>query len=158
MWKTFSRAQLASLAATIADFGSLTIWVELWHQFYAYGVAFGAFMGAITNFTINRYWSFEAHEQPLGGQAARYAVVSLGSLLLNTFGVYLLTERFGLHYMLSKLSIAFLIGIFYNYPMHRYFVYESNPESFPKSHAAQKPEAYSQNGNSRSEEPGVSRA
>lgn len=154
MWKTFSRSQLAALAATVADFGTLTIWVELWNQFYAYGVAVGAFMGAITNFTINRYWSFEAHEQPITGQAVRYALVSAGSLLLNTFGVYLLTDRFGIHYMISKLSIAFLIGIFYNYPMHRYFVYESNHQSDP----TQKPEAFPQNRNSGTEEPGVSRA
>ena len=127
MWKTFSRAQIAALAATVVDFGTLTVWVEFGHQFYAYGVAIGAFMGAVTNFCINRYWSFEAKQYPISGQALRYSLVSTGSLLLNTFGVYLLTERFGLHYMISKLTIALLIGIFYNYPMHRYFVYESKP-------------------------------
>ncbi|MBS1958215.1 MAG: GtrA family protein [Bdellovibrionales bacterium] len=131
MWRTFSRSQLAALAATIVDFGTLTLWVEVGHQFYAYGVALGACMGAITNFLINRYWSFEAHHAPIHGQAFRYALVSAGSLVLNTFGVYLITERFGLHYMISKVTIAFLIGIFYNYPLHRYFVYEPNPQSEP---------------------------
>ena len=131
MWKTFSRSQLAALVATLVDFGTLTLWVEMFHQFYAYGVAVGAAMGAVTNFMINRYWSFEAHDHPIAGQAVRYALVSTGSLVLNTFGVYLVTERFGLHYMLSKLSIAVMIGIFYNYPMHRYFVYESTNQSNP---------------------------
>jgi putative flippase GtrA len=132
MWKTFSRAQVASLAATVIDFGALTLWVEVFHQFYAYGVAIGALMGAVTNFLINRYWSFEAGASPIVRQAGRYAMVSAGSLILNTVGVYLITERFGVYYMSSKLAIAFAIGIFYNYPLHRYFVYHRDlPERVP---------------------------
>lgn len=153
MWKTFSRSQLAALAATVVDFGTLTAWVELLHQFYAYGVAIGASMGAVTNFTINRYWSFEAHTKPLGRQAFRYALVSAGSLLLNTGGVYLVTEYLGFYYLYSKLAIAFLIGILYNYPMHRYFVYEHSDQSQP----AQEPEALPEDPDPRPTEPGLSR-
>jgi putative flippase GtrA len=129
MWKSFSRAQIASLAATVIDFGTLTLWVEVLHHFYPYGVALGALMGAITNFLINRYWSFEAGADPMVRQAGKYALVSAGSLILNTIGVYLLTERLGIYYLYSKIAIAFSIGIFYNYPLHRFFVYhKESPE------------------------------
>ena len=120
---TFAKAQVASFAATIADFGTLTVWVEVFKQFYPYGVALGAALGAVTNFLINRYWSFEAGDQKLHSQAIRYVLVSGGSLILNTLFVYLLTDYLTIHYMISKIITAFFVGIFYNYPLHRYFVY-----------------------------------
>ncbi len=137
--KTFSKATASALAATVADFGSLTFSVQVLHVFYPYGVAIGAFLGALVNFVINRHWAFEAHEQPLPGQALRYAVVSTGSLLLNTFGVYLVTEKFALFYLASKIVIAIGVGVFFNYPLQKYFVYQKgrgkvsgkNHESIP---------------------------
>lgn len=131
MWKTFSKAQIAALVATAVDFGTLTLWVEVFHEFYAYGVAIGAFMGAVTNFFLNRHWSFEASADPMARQAGKYVLVSAGSLVLNTIGVYLLTERFGLFYLYSKIAIAILIGVFYNYPLHHFFVYHK--ETAPKA-------------------------
>ena len=131
---TFSKATIASLAATVVDFGTLTLWVEGFHGFYPIGVAMGAALGAITNFTINRIWSFnDAEPSKLGPQAFRYGVVSVGSLLLNTGFVYLVTEKLHVHYMLSKIAVAFIVGLVFNYPLHRHYVYpkqESVPVDF----------------------------
>ncbi|NDG84411.1 MAG: GtrA family protein [Proteobacteria bacterium] len=121
--KRFSKAQVSALAATAVDFGSLVLLAEKAGVPYPYGVASGAFAGAITNFFMNRHWSFEAHEAPIHGQAFRYFLVSGGSLLLNTFGVMLWTETFHLHYLGSKIVTAILVGILFNYPLHRDFVY-----------------------------------
>jgi hypothetical protein len=57
------------------------------------------------------------------GQALRYAAVSAGSLTLNSAGVYLLTEDFGIYYALSKLITAILVGLLFNFPLHRRFVF-----------------------------------
>jgi len=121
--KRFSKAQLSALAATVVDFGSLVILVEKAGAPYPFGVAVGALAGALTNFFMNRHWSFEAHEAPIHGQALRYALVSGGSLLLNTLGVMVWTEVFKLHYLGSKVVTAILVGILFNYPLHREFVY-----------------------------------
>ncbi len=121
---SFSKATLASVAASAVDFGTLTFWVEILKGFYPIGVALGAGLGAITNFSINRYWSFEgADKSPLGMQAVRYALVSVGSLLLNTGGVWLVTEKLNLFYMFSKIAVGLSVGVLFNYPLHRYFVY-----------------------------------
>ena len=93
-------------------------------QFYPIGVAIGAGLGAITNFTLNRHWAFDAAHSPVGKQAVRYAMVSTGSLLLNTFGVWLVTEKLHLFYMFSKLGVALMVGFFWNYPLQKVFVYQ----------------------------------
>src|SRR5689334_7100865 len=119
----FSKAQVAALAATVADFGTLTLWTEVLKGFYGAGVALGAASGAIVNFFLNRHWSFRATHQKVHTQMLRYALVSAGSLLLNTFGVVFVTEKFGVHYLISKIIVSLSVGFFYNYPLHRYFVY-----------------------------------
>jgi putative flippase GtrA len=121
---SFGRAQVASFAATIVDFGSLVFLVEVAHVWYVAATAIGAALGAVTNFVINRHWSFEAADRGVHGQAFRYALVSTGSLLLNSGGVYLLTDFGHLPYPVSKAIIAFIVGIAYNFPMHRGYVFK----------------------------------
>ncbi len=121
--KTFSKAGVSAIAATVVDFGTLTVWVEVFHGFYPYGVALGAFLGAVTNFLINRYWAFDARHAPIHHQALRYVLVSVGSLALNTGGVYAVTELTGLFYLKSKILVAIAVALFFNYPLQRYFVY-----------------------------------
>src|SRR5215831_6504392 len=117
------RSQVASLTATIVDFGSLVFLVEAAGVWYVTATAVAAFLGALVNFAIGRRWTFEATEQAVHSQMLRYAVIALLSLILNSAGVYLLTGYFGIYYMLSKAITAFAVGVLFNFPLHRYFVF-----------------------------------
>src|SRR5690349_10667700 len=80
----FARSQLAALVATGVDFGSLVFLVEVVKVYYVWATAIGAFLGALTNFLMGRHWSFEATHERARFQVLRYALVSGGSLGLNT--------------------------------------------------------------------------
>jgi putative flippase GtrA len=123
---TFSKSQVASLCATIVEYCTILLWTEVFHQFYVIGVALGAITGATTNFLINRHWSFQAADVPAGPQVWRYILVSIGSLILNTGCVYLITENFHIFYMFSVMGVGLMVGFFYNYPLQRYFVYKKS--------------------------------
>ncbi|MGH7871066.1 MAG: GtrA family protein [Candidatus Binatia bacterium] len=120
---SLGRSQIASLTATVADFGSMIFLVEIGHVWYVAAVAMGAFVGAIVNFFLGRYWSFVAVNDDVRGQAIRYAAVAAMSLVLNSLGVYIATDYFGIYYVASKAIVAFLIGILFNFPLHRRFVF-----------------------------------
>ncbi|MEO7164666.1 MAG: GtrA family protein [Bdellovibrionia bacterium] len=120
---SFGRAQISGLIASIVDYGSLFLMTEKFHVWYVIATGSGAFLGAITNFLLNRYWTFKASHGPLNRQALRYFFVSAGSLILNTVGVYLVTEFEKLHYAASVALVSLGVGIFYNYPLHKHFVY-----------------------------------
>ena len=117
------RSQIASLTATIVDFCSLIFLVEVGHLWYVAATATGAFMGALVNFILGRQWSFMAHDESIRPQVLRYAAVSAASLLLNSSGVYLLTDYLGVHYAISRFITAVLVGVFFNFPLHRHFVF-----------------------------------
>ena len=125
-WSSFSRAQLASVSATGVDFGFLLLLVEKGGVWYVAATAAGACLGAITNFLLNRHWSFKATSERVHGQALKYALVSGGSLLLNSGGVWAVTEGAGVSYVSSKIVTSLLVGLFFNFPLHRYFVFKAS--------------------------------
>jgi putative flippase GtrA len=120
---SFSRSQVASGAATLVDFGLLFFLAEVCHVWYVAATALGALAGAITNFLMNRHWSFLAADHHWSDQAKRYAWVSGGSLILNSGGVYLMTESLHVHYSVSVVVISFVVGWAFNFPMHRHYVF-----------------------------------
>jgi putative flippase GtrA len=135
---SFSYSQLASFVASGVDFGLLFLLVEAFGVWYVVAVAVGALAGAITNFVMNRHLSFKAAGAGWHGQAFRYAVTSGASLLLNTGGTWLVTERAGIHYGVSAIAVSLLVGWLFNYPMQRYWVFaarESVTESTGDSRA-----------------------
>jgi putative flippase GtrA len=121
--QSFSRSQVASAVATAADFGLLFSLTEFLHVWYVPATALGALAGAATNFLMNRHWSFSATHDVWHRQAVRYAIVSGGSLLLNTFGVWGVTEFFHIHYSISVIAVSLLVGFAYNYPLQRGWVF-----------------------------------
>ena len=119
----FVKSQFSAALATAIDFLVTIILVEFFNVWYVSGVAIGALCGAISNFLLGRHWSYGASNRNWQHQLTRYSLVSGGSLILNTTGVYLLTDGLEIQYLVSKILIAILITISFNYPLHRYFVF-----------------------------------
>jgi putative flippase GtrA len=117
------RHQAGAILATIADFLTMIAWVELRLGSSVSGAAVGAASGAITSFTMGRLWIFQAHRRPAAGQALRYALVSAGSLGLNSLGQYLALKASGLPYVLCRVVVAAVVGVCWNFPLQRRFVF-----------------------------------
>jgi putative flippase GtrA len=124
LFSSLWRAQVSSLIATVVDFCTLIFCVEVLHLWYVAGTAIGAAVGAVTNFLMGRHWSFKAAHHPPQGQALRYALVSTASLFLNSAGVYFFTETFRIKYWISRLISGLLVGLFFNFTLHRRFVFK----------------------------------
>lgn len=102
---------------------SLFVLTEYVGIYYVYSAGIASALGAITSFLALRYWAFKRTEKKIIGQAVKYVMVSGLVLLLNMGGIYILTDIAGFQYMISKIIIASLIGIFISFPLFRYWVY-----------------------------------
>jgi putative flippase GtrA len=131
--KTLVRNTITSLFTTALDFGVLLLLVEVFHVHYVLGTFCGTVAGATSNFLINRVWSFEATNKSSHGgahwQLVRFLPVQAGSSGLQTLGVWGFTERAHLPYLGSKLVVAVLVYILWNYPMNRWFVFRRSSPS-----------------------------
>ena len=122
-WTSLFRSQFASIVATTSDFLVTIVFTELLQIWYVISNACGAFTGAIVSFWLGRNWAFKRQSKNWIGQAFRYALVSLASMGLNTYGVYFLTETFDIQYIVSKTIVAIIVGICFNFFLFRYFVF-----------------------------------
>ncbi len=121
---SFIRSQLAAFLATVADFLIVILLTEVFGIWYVISNAIGAFVGTVVSFLLGRYWVFVSVQRKIQHQAFRYILVSAGSLILNTLGVYLLTENSSLNYIYSKMIISLIVGIGFNFVLHKKFVFK----------------------------------
>ena len=122
-FRVFVRHQIGAIASTALDFAAMIGWVELGLGTPVGGTAVGATVGALSNFALGRHWIFAAHAGSVGSQLFRYALVSLSGLGWNTLGQHFLLKVTGLPYPVTRTMIAIAIGVVWNYPMQRWFVF-----------------------------------
>ena len=118
------RHQAAGFIATVADFGTFNLLTYVVGIYYVTSNVFAAAIGAVVNFIISTTWAFPGSKNSLRNQMAKYVLVSLGSLVLNTLFVYLLTDFGKLLPNISKVITAIIIASTYNFLLMRYFVFK----------------------------------
>ncbi len=119
----FLKAQFSSLVATAVDFAFTVCLIEFLQFTYLTSTSIGALAGAITNFSINKFWSFNKAEKSLKKQTLRYAIVWSGSITLNVIGSTLFLSIFQTSYAVSKIIVAFFVGVAFNYTMQKHYVF-----------------------------------
>jgi len=122
----FQRAWIASAIATAVDYGTFTILVEVVGIYTGTSRALGAAIGAITNFTVNKVYTFKTRENSVLVEVPRYAAISLTSLLLNTVGVILLTEGLRWNPLAAAAVVGLCVSLGWNLPLHRIFVFREH--------------------------------
>ena len=124
------RHHTTAVIATGVDYSVMVGAVELFHIGPVTATAIGASAGAITSFTLNRYFTYiRATASPVRGQIWRYALVSACSLALNTLGEYLFLRLTHLHYFLARVLTSTIVSNVWNYPLMRFFVFSERPSS-----------------------------
>ena len=121
---TFLKAQMSSLAASVADFLITVVLVEFTGTRVIVASVEGTISGGIVNFIINKAWVFNEGEKKAPVQMFRYFLVWTGNLALNASGMYLVTHYAKLNYILSKILIGLLVGVLYNYFLQKRFVFK----------------------------------
>jgi putative flippase GtrA len=121
--RVFIRSQCAAFAATLVDFGLTVCLVEMLSLFPVKATILGAMAGAATSFSMGRKWVFKATEGKMFFQLAKYGLVWLGSMALNATGMYFFTHLLLFPYLLAKTVTAAMVGVGYNFLLHRNVVF-----------------------------------
>ncbi len=121
---SFLRAQLSAFLGGIVDFSIYTVCLQ-YFGFSAHGsnIVSGS-LGAIINFTINRYWSFSSDTMPIGKQLWKFIIVVIGSITLKSTGIYFLVDILLLNPFVSKLFVELVVSLGFNFFLQKYWVFK----------------------------------
>lgn len=122
--KTFLRAQVVSLTATSVDFSISLLLHDLLEIYYVTATSMGSACGAVTSFLLGRNWAFLNKKGKLRKQVFRFLIINLFSIFFNSTAVFFFKENFHLSFIASRVIVALLVGIFFNFLMNRYFVFK----------------------------------
>ena len=123
----FSQAQISAGAGSVVDYGLMVLSVEVFHWDLFWAVACGGVVGAIINFSLNRYWTFRdkqhAYRHGLKTQLLKFAATVTGSILLKYLGTYALEHGLGIDYKIGKLISDLFVSVLFNYTLQRFWVF-----------------------------------
>ncbi len=124
IFTSFIRYNIIAIIATMVDFSVFVLFNDVFNFWYVLSSFLSAFIGGITAFILNRSWAFSAKNKEIKTQALKYVFVWLGSITLNTYGLFLLVENTNFSEIISKIIIAVFVGVVYNFFMSRFFVFK----------------------------------
>ncbi len=130
--KTFLKANVASLTASLCDYLVTFIFKHFLHFDAVNASITGTVFGGIINFLISRRWVFKSVDSPVFYQGKKYLLTWTGNLILNALGVYLLIRFAGLFYMTAKVTTSLFVAVAYNYPIQKKYVFKNIEEDDEK--------------------------
>jgi len=126
--KEFLRAQLSAFAGGMCDLGIYVFCYKALELSAPFSNAIGGGLGAVANFSLNRYWTFATgRSSSVRGQLWKFVVVVMGSILLKSAGVHLLVDLWGGHFLLSKLLVEIVVSLGFNFTMQKFWVFGGKP-------------------------------
>lgn len=132
----YVRSTIASQIASWVDMGTSFVLFAFCNLLPWLATATGAVVGGVVNCCINYKFTFRASGCSVKAVAVKYAMVWIGSLLLNTLGTqgfYWLLEHTDVlkvigatpdgYFAIARLSVSLVVSIFWNYLWQKNFVY-----------------------------------
>jgi len=125
----FAKAQVSAFIGGVLDYAIMVFITEVFHVHYTISIAIGGVIGALVNFSLNRYWTFPTKElrykNSIKKQLFKFVLVVLNSILLKSSGTYLITTYFSIDYKISRLMVDLFVSLAINYNLQKLWVFKS---------------------------------
>ncbi|MFN0216649.1 MAG: GtrA family protein [Saprospiraceae bacterium] len=119
----FLKFGIVGVSGVIVDFGVTWLFKEQFrlNKYIANSVGFAC--AVLSNYILNRIWTFHSNDPHVGLQFAKFTVVALIGLAMNNAIIFLLTERRGVKFYTAKL-VATGVVVLWNFGANYLFTFK----------------------------------
>lgn len=110
----FLKFGVVGFSGLIVDFGLTSLFKEIFHCNKYLSNTIGFVCAATSNYILNRLWTFQSHNDAIGTEYMQFMFVSVVGLIINTFVLYVATDKFRLNFYFSKI-IAIGVATVWNF-------------------------------------------
>lgn len=122
----FGKAQVSAFVGGMFDYAVMVLCTEVLNIHYTNSIVIGGLLGALVNFSINKYWTYQAKELSLVSQLIKFYLVVAGSILLKSSGTFLLTENLHIDYKITRIIVDLFVSLGFNFMLQRYWVFKAS--------------------------------
>jgi putative flippase GtrA len=108
--------------STLIDWGTFFVLSILLGFYYQFSLIFSYTLGAITNYYLNKNFTFHNNSKKIVLQFTTFFSLALFSLFVSMLIMYLFVDILFMHEMLSRMITTALVFIL-NYAMHKYITF-----------------------------------
>lgn len=116
---------IVGLSGLVIDFSITYFFKEQLHFDPYLANAFGFSFAVVNNYFLNKIWTFKNKEKAIVQQFAKFLLVAIIGLALNTFCIYLLHQQLHVPFYISKL-IAIVLVFAWNYTINATLTFNKN--------------------------------
>ncbi|MFN8286446.1 MAG: GtrA family protein [Chitinophagales bacterium] len=127
----FFKAQFSAFVGGISDYIIMIFLTEFAGLFYVISIGISGTLGAVINYSLNRYWTFKRTDISIQTQLKKFVVVVIGSITLKSGGTYILTEWVHIDYKISRLMVDAVVSLGFNFMLQKYWVFRKPSEVQP---------------------------
>jgi Predicted membrane protein len=119
----FVKFGVVGVSGVIVDFGTTWLLKEKarLNKYVANSTGFAC--AVVSNYLLNRWWTFHSSDPDVGVQFAKFTAVALVGLGMNNAIIYYLTERKGTKFYVAK-AIATGIVVLWNFGANYVFTFK----------------------------------
>lgn len=124
----FGKAQVSAFFGGMIDYFLMISITEVFGVPYPISICISGIAGALVNFSINRFWTFNdngiRYRSSLGGQAVKFVIVVMDSILLKSYGTWLVTNLLDIDYKFARIMTDIPVSWLVNYNLQRHWVFK----------------------------------
>ena len=122
--KEFLKAQLSAFVGGMSDLAIYSFCYKIVALSAPFSNVISGSLGAVVNFVINRYWSFDNTQTSIGSQLWKFIIVVVGSITLKSIGIHYFVDVFKWHFLLSKLLVEIVVSLGFNFTLQKFWVFK----------------------------------
>lgn len=124
--QVFGKAQVSAFVGGLCDYGIMIFCVEFLHLYVKSSIVIGGLIGAVINFSINKYWTYQSKKPSLTSQLIKFYIVVAGSIFLKSNGTVLLTSILHIDYKITRIIVDLFVSIGFNFMLQKYWVFRTS--------------------------------
>jgi len=120
----FIRYALVGFIGVAIDFSITYVFKEYAKVSKYLANSLGFSTAVISNYLLNRYWTFGVGEEDVFIQFGTFLLVSIMGLFINNFIIFVLNEKTKLNFYISKIA-AIMVVVLWNFFVNYYYTFRS---------------------------------
>lgn len=113
----FGKYSFVGFSTFLIDFALLFLLTDILKLHYLWAAGSAFLFATSINYIVNRRLVFKGTTRSRSAGYVYFLLIASGGLLIVTSGMYLLVEVLGLYYLLARILVSLLTGV-WSYPMN----------------------------------------